>query len=109
MENYLVDYEALARVIDALIAQKYPNEPTEKYKDLREASIKELDEIISQAVFASLSESETNELDQLLSKDDTSETVFQDFLKNTNLDFGKITEKAVTEYGAKFLEGVENA
>lgn len=105
MKEYLIDYEELAKLVDNLIAQKYPGEPAEAHQDLRRKSIEELDEAIGTAIFSSLSQPELDRLNQLLDQESATEKDYDDFLKETKLDFAKITEKAAKEYAEEFLAG----
>ena len=103
MKEYLVDYEELAKFVDALITQKYPGTPVEAHKDLREKTINELDESIGTAIFNSLSQSELDELNSLLDRESATERDYDAFIDKTNLDLAKITEQTAKEYADRFL------
>ncbi len=55
MNDYLVDRETLGQFVDALIAQKYQNQPVENSKTLRETLIEKIDDLILYVIFLNLS------------------------------------------------------
>ncbi len=109
MKDYLVDREALSKIADSLIAQKYPNQPTGAHAELHAKISEELDEQITTAVFSNLSESDLDTLNKLLDQKSSTETDFRNFFKSASLDLSKITSEAIHEYGEHFLEGGRNA
>ena len=42
MENNFIQHEILGQFVDGLIAQKYPGQPAENFKEIREKSIDEV-------------------------------------------------------------------
>ena len=109
MKDYLVDREALSKISDSLIAQKYPNQPTGAHAELHTKISGELDEQITTAIFGNLSESDLDTLNKLLDQKSSTETDFRNFFKSANLDLPKITSEVIRKYGEHFLEGGHNA
>ena len=112
MKKYLVDYEELAKFVDTLISQKYPDEPVDRHKALREKSIEELDLAIGSAIFGSLAKPDLDRLNQLLDQESATEEDYDHFFEDLNLDLAKITERAAQKYAKQFLgadEGDKNA
>lgn len=108
MENYLIGRETLGKFIDQLIAQKYPNQPSSSLEELRESNIKKLDDQISDAVFSSLDDTQLDEINAILDREENDPTAFQIFFKNVGIDVEQIITDAMTKFSQDFLGG-ENA
>ncbi len=105
MEDYLVERETLAKLVDTLLAQKFPGQPAESFSSLREESIKQLDDRISKAVFGSLSSSQLEELNAMLDRGENDPVAFQDFFKNSGVDIESIIADAMQKFAQEFLGG----
>ncbi|MDO4611947.1 MAG: hypothetical protein Q4B29_00575 [Candidatus Saccharibacteria bacterium] len=108
MNDYLVDRETLGQFVDALIAQKYQNQPDANLETVREEAIQKLDDQISQAIFGSLSKEQLAEINKIFDQNEENPAVFQEFFQNANIDLQQIISRTVLAYKTDFLGG-ENA
>ena len=101
-----MDREILGKIVDELIKKKaLPVETAEELNDLREKSIKELDDEISTAIFGSLDEKQSEELGQLLDRDEINSDAYANFFKEAGLNVEEIIAKTMQSYSEKFLGG----
>lgn len=106
MDNYLIDRAALEDLADELIQKKAPSvSTTEELKTLRENTITALDDKIGLAIFGSLTEAQDAELNQLLDRENTTESEFQSFFSRTGLDLETIIADAIQSFSAEFIGG----
>lgn len=105
MENYLVGRETLGKFVDQLIAQKYPNEPQGSLEDLREESIKKLDDQIGDAIFGSLDDAQLDEIDAMFDREENNPTAFQIFFKNAGLNLEEVITDTMSKFSQEFLGG----
>lgn len=103
-DDYFIDYDMLASVIDALIKEKYHDEQPSEIKSLREESIKQLDGKISEAFFESLTDEQADELSEMLDNN-ASQTDVQEYLDNLNIDLSEVIANAIQQFGKDFLGG----
>ena len=97
-DDYFIDYDMLASVIDALIKEKYHDEQPSEIKSLREESIKQLDGKIS------LTDEQADELSEMLDNN-ASQTDVQEYLDNLNIDLSEVIANAIQQFGKDFLGG----
>lgn len=105
MNDYLVDRETLGQFVDALIAQKYQNQPVENSETLRETLIEKIDDRILDAIFRDLSKQQLAEINVLFDRDEEDPAVFEDFFKNANINIRQKTAEALESFKAEFLGG----
>ena len=105
MENYHGDYDELAEFVDALISRKYPNEPAENYKDLREKLIQELSDRIDEETFKGLDEDQIKDLEYVLGSKKETPDSYLDFFKRSGIDFRARVKDTMIEFGNEFLGG----
>ena len=105
MHEYLVDRETLGQFVDALLTQKYPGPPTEKYQRLREVSMRLLNQRIGEALFGKLSLGAHDEIDSLLDDPNTPPEAFHAFFEKYHLEPQKIIEQVFADFKQEF-EGV---
>ena len=109
MHEYLIDRETLGQFVDALIKQKYPEQPAgeqaEAFEKYREQLIEVLDNRIAANVFGGLSYDAHNELDQLLDDPNTSPETFRAFFEKYNLSPEDIIKTTLEDYKTEFLGG----
>ncbi len=103
--EYLVEYETLAKFVDGLIAEKYPNRPAEETKDLREDSIRQLDDAIYEEIFGELTDQQVEDLTKLLNDPSTPAERFQDFFKSVGINLEQRAASAMRSFANKFLGG----
>ena len=109
MEEYLLDRETLGKFVDELIKKKaLPVDNAEELEQLREKSMKELDDKISKAIFSGLSDEQKEELEQMFDRDEQDPEAFNKFFKREGIDIEKIMSDTMQEFGTEFLGG-ENA
>ena len=106
MNNTLIDRETLGQFVDELIKQKpLPVNDTEDLSNLREESIKALDEKIYNSVFGQLTEEQIDEFSLMLDSDDTSEEAYQDFFQNAGINLKETITNTMQEFATEFLGG----
>lgn len=106
MDNYLIDRETLGKFVDELIKRKaLPVNTPEELNNLREESIKSLDDKIGLAVFGSLTEEQNTEFNQLLDRGNVEESDFENFFNRIGLDVEQKITDAMNAFGAEFLGG----
>ena len=105
MESYLVDEAVLGKIADALLIEKYPNEPVESHADIKKNLVKKLDHQILKAVIGSLTPEQGNELNELLKKDDSNPDTFEDFFKDRDIDLEKAIADAIVSVKDDFMKG----
>ena len=103
MDDYVIDRETLGKFIDELIRKKpLPVNSAEELNNLREESIKSLDDKIAMAIFGKFT-GEQNESYQKLLDEDNPPEVYQNFFKESGLDLEKIITEAMQEFSTEFL------
>lgn len=105
MEQYLTEYDTLARVVDALISKKYQNQPPDNLSEIREEGIRKLDDKISLKVFGSLSDEQLEKISGLLDDQENDPAVFQKFFKDAGVNVEQKISGAVEEFSDEFLGG----
>jgi hypothetical protein len=105
MNDYLVDYEVLAEFLDKLLAEKYPNQPAEELKSIREDGIRKLDDKIGKEVFGTLTEPQLDELDHLLDNQSATPEDYQEFFKKSGIDVEFKVTLAMQDFKQEFLGG----
>ena len=105
MEQYLIEHDVLARLVDNLLVQKYQNQTPANLKEIREDNVHKLDEFISARVFDGLSDDQLDELNGLFDRQENDPTVFQDFFRNNNISLKQIVDKAIQDFSQDFLGG----
>ena len=105
MEQYLIDHGTLAKLVDMLLVQKYPDEPPANINELREDGIRKLDDQIGAKVFGGLDEKQLKELNNLLDDQEKDPTVFQDFFNKNNINLGQIITETMQDFSKEFLGG----
>ena len=109
MESYLVDKAVLGEFIDALISQKFPNEPASKYSALKEDAIKALDHQILKSIIGKLTKEQGGELNRLLDKPESDEKTFADFFSSHHIDLESTIKDTMVNFRDAFLKGGQNA
>ncbi|MDO4611774.1 MAG: DUF5663 domain-containing protein [Candidatus Saccharibacteria bacterium] len=108
MNEYLVDRETLGQFVDALIAQKYQDQPVPNFEALREDEIKKLDDRIGKAVFGNLTEVELAEINSIIDSDEDDEARVQEFFDSSSINLQQVIQNTLLAYKREFLGG-ENA
>jgi len=108
MESYLVDKAVLGEFVDNLISAKYPNQPAEKFTDLREEAIKALDHQILRSIIGKLTKEQGAELNQLLDASDSTEATFMEFFEKYHINLEATIKDAMVEFKDNFLKGGQN-
>ena len=103
MNDYLVDRETLGQFADALITQKYQNQPVAE--SFREDLIREIDDKISAAIFSSLSTDKLNEINTIFDRNEDDPRVFQEFFQNSGIDLQQIIANVMNSFKTNFLGG----
>jgi len=108
-DNYFIDRETLGKFIDELIKKKALDvDSTEELNQLREKSIKALDDKIGMAIFGSFTKEQNAEFNQLLDQGTKDPAVFDEFFKKHDIDEEKIMTDTAKAFAEEFLGG-ENA
>ncbi|MBR2659512.1 hypothetical protein IKD60_02000, partial [Candidatus Saccharibacteria bacterium] len=97
MESSLVDQAVLGQFVDALIGEKYPNQPNAVSDGARKDAIRALDYQILKAILGSLTKEQGGELSQLLKKEDSDEATFENFFKSHNIDLENVIKSVMTK------------
>ena len=106
MDDYLIDRETLSKFVDELFKKKpLPANSAEGLNDLREKTIKSLDDKIGIAIFSKFSREQSQEYNQLLDSDNDSPESYQDFFKKAGIDLQKVIADAMQEFSIEFLGG----
>lgn len=105
MEQYLTDYGTLARVVDPLLSQKYPNETPENLKKIREETICKLDDKIGAEIFDSLDEEQLKSLNRLFDDQEQDPAAFQNFFKNAGINLSEKISEIIESFSKEFLGG----
>lgn len=109
MESYLVDEQVLGDIVDALIKEKYPDDPIENHQDIRRDAIKSLDHQIVKSIIGKLTKDEGAELNRLLNENTEDPSVFDEFFEKHNIDLQATITDAMVSFKNQFLKGDENA
>lgn len=104
MESYLVDEAVLGEIVDALLKEKYPNQPTESHADIKKSLVKKLDQQILKAVVGSLTPEQGSELNAILEKDSQDPVAFENFFKDHDIDLEKIVTDAMAAFKEDFMK-----
>ena len=105
MEEYLIERDTLAKMVDALLSQKYPDQPPANFDEIRVNTMHALDDKIAVKIFSSLNDEQLKEVNKLLDDPDTSPEVFTDFFKNAGVDLEQKITDGAKEFAEKFLGG----
>lgn len=108
MEEYLIEHDTLAKLVDKLLSQKYPDEAPADIDKIREDGIRKLDDKISAKVFGGLNENQLKELNKLLDGQEKDPTVFQDFFKKAGISLNQKITEAAEEFSGEFLGGKDD-
>lgn len=108
MENTLLDRQELEQAADALLAQKYPDQPAETLTEERERIIAELDDAVGQAIISKLNLEQLESYLGLLKSEQEDSSVFENFFRDNQIDLNAISNEATTNYVKQYLGG-ENA
>ena len=100
----IIEHETLGKIVDGLIAKKYPDQSPDNLSELRENTIAELDEQVITAVFNELTDPEINEINTMFDKEESDPTAFQIFFKNAGVDLEQVISDVLTQFSQKFLE-----
>lgn len=104
MENNLIDRETLGQFVDALLAQKYPGQPTEPLSEERERAMKALDDEIGLALFGKLDDDKLQEINQIMDGG-ADESAIDTFFKNAGIEPEKEVAAAMQAFAADYLGG----
>lgn len=105
MENNLIDRETLGQFVDALIARKYPGQPTESLGNIREEAMKSLDDEIGLAIFGSLNGEQLAEINSILDETPDDDARISEFFKDAGINVQEKIAETFQAFGAKFVGG----
>jgi len=105
MENNYIEHEVLGNFVDKLLAQKYPGQPLENFKDFREKSIESISNAIDRAVYGSLNREQFTEINELLNRGEENPEVFSNFFKKCGIDPEQKTTEVLNSFKTQFLGG----
>ena len=105
MEQYLIEYDTLAKLVDALISKKYPDQPPANIEEIRKNEIQKLDNKIGVKIFGSLNEQQLEEVNVLLDNPNQDSVDFKKFFEDAGIDLNQKIEEAMKEYSNNFLGG----
>ena len=108
MENYLIGRDTLGKLVDQLIAQKYPNQSPDSLNEIREDNIRKLDDQISEAIFGGLNDEQLDEINAMFDREENNPSAFQIFFKNAGIDLEQAIKDEMSKFSQEFLGG-ENA
>ena len=104
MENTLLDRQTLEQAADALLAQKYPDQPAESLSAERETIIAGLDD----AIVDKLNPEQLDTYLNLLNTEQEDSSVFENFFSSNGINLEAVSQEATTNYVKQYLGG-ENA
>lgn len=105
MQEYLIEHDTLAKLVNTLLSQKYPDETPDNLDKIREEGIRKLDDKIGAKVFGDLDEAQLKEINELLDDQEKDPAVFQDFFKKHNINLNQKITEAMQEFSKEFLGG----
>lgn len=105
MENYLIERDVLAKIVDGLLATKFPDQSPEELIDIKEENIKKLDDHISDAIFGSLSDVKLDEINSMLDRDESDPRSFRLFFRDAGVDLEQAIADAIKSFSTDFLGG----
>ena len=105
MNDYLIDYEVLAKFIDKLIAEKYPNQPTAELQTLREDSIRKLDDKIGKEILGALTDEQGVELDRILDDPSATPEAYREFFNKSGINVEQRMASIMQNFAQEFLGG----
>lgn len=108
MESYLVDEATLEKLADALIKEKYPNDPVESHADVKKSLMAKIDHQILKSLIGSLTPEQGGELERLLDENESDPAVFDAFFKKYGINLEDTFKDAIVELKDEFLKGGEN-
>lgn len=109
MESYLVDEAVLDQFADALIKEKYPNDPAGTHADLKKTLMVKADHQILKTLIGNLTAEQGAELEKLLDENDTDPAVFDAFFEKHGINLQEIFKDAMLKFKDDFLKGDKNA
>ena len=105
MGNNDIQRVVLGQFVDSLISQKYPGQPAENFKELREKSIDEIDKKIDMAFCEDLTIEQLEEISSILDRNEEDPSAFEEFFKKSGVDTAKKTKEVLESYRTSFLGG----
>lgn len=106
MNDYLIDREVLEKFVDELIGKKtLPVDNIEELNNLREKSVKELDDKIGMAIFGEFTQAQNEEFNQLLDQNNENPDTYREFFAKHNINIEKITLDTMEAFAQEFLGG----
>ena len=105
MEEYFIEHDILARFVNGLLSQKYPDGAPADIDKIREDGIRELSDKIATKIYGSLNESQLIEVNKLFDDQEEDPAVFQDFFKKSGINLNQKITEAAEEFGKEFLGG----
>ena len=106
MDDYLIDRQVLSKFVDELIKRyPLPVNSEEELNTLCENAIKKLDDQIGTAIFSRLSKTQNTEIGQLMDREDSDESKFQNYFKNAGIDVEKVIADTMQQFSIDFLGG----
>lgn len=109
MESYLIDPAVLEKIIDGFISEKYPDQPIEKFNNIKKEAMRALDHQVMRNVLGSLTKEQGEELEALLDKNDSDPDAFTEFFSSRSIDLQEILKNTMVKFKKDFLEGGKNA
>lgn len=103
MEKYLIERDTLGKIVDELIAKKFPNRPSSGLETFREDNIKKLDDQIGTAIFGQLSRAQLAKVNEMFDRDEDDPSAFEIFFKNAGIDLEQTVSDAVVKFSQEFL------
>ena len=105
MENYLVERETLAQLVDALITKKYPDRPVTDFEKEKEECIKKLDDKLFKELFGDMTKEQAEKFSTMLDNPDMGDEDIKNFFKENNIDLEAKIARAYQEFSEEFLGG----
>lgn len=105
MENYFIERDTLEKIVDPLIAQKYPNQSAEAVKDIRDENIRKLDDLLLDALFRGFNKSQIAEVNIMFDQEEMNPDAFRNFFKKAGIDVEQVMQETIDKFAKEFLGG----
>lgn len=104
--EYLIDESVLGQFIDELIKRKpLAVNSVEELANFRNKSIRELNNRFIEAIFHGLTETQREELSQILSSDAGAAEPYQEFFAKNGINLEQLFTETTKQYAQEFLGG----
>lgn len=106
MDNeYFIDRATLEKFVDPLIPQKHPEASETELAQIREDSIKKLDDLIGDMIFSNMTSEQLEKINQILDDGNDDPDAICEFLDDNDINLEQKIAKALEQFKTEFLGG----